>query len=186
MGKVSSILYLISVEMLNAFETVARREGVIIMSLSDASTYLLFRENVGEDLANQQLRSTILCALLTGDPTCYYEGRGFEYSDPSSEYKLREATKELLNFSIEEYIVLLEQPHSRNHNTPERWGQIKAFIRDKGDLFHIVFRELHVSAEGGDIKARKMLVDIVRGVFWDQVPGCLCLGMVRAMDKILD
>jgi hypothetical protein len=150
--------------MLMEFESIARREGMASITTFEVFSPNLFRENVGDHLENPQIRAPLQNTLLTGYPSCYFTLQGFEYSTPSKGKDMRDASKKLLGFTVEEYITL--QEGLNDEESPKKWETAKAYLRGNGDdlmtdLFHVVFSKMHASAEKGDDVDRQMLVDIV-------------------------
>jgi hypothetical protein len=169
--------------MLNAFETIARREGVSMIELLDASKLQLFRVNAADKLENPMIRSTLLCTLMTGEPSCYYKDRGFVYSDKGVEADVVAGANQIMELNVGSYI---ESGRGRRmYPSSERWEDVKTFLNGKGTQtkFYTVFRELHDSAERGNSVDRQMLIDIVANIHW--VPGYYGLISTRRMKNML-
>jgi hypothetical protein len=110
-----------------------RREGHQSISLSDRdlSRSSLFPREDGKSFDNPTMRTTILNTLLIGQHTCK-KVEGFEYSDETMN-ELLEASKLLLEFTVEEYITIQEDI---DYKYPDEWESkncesTKAFLRGK-------------------------------------------------------
>jgi hypothetical protein len=179
----SELARLSFLDMLKDFEIIARREGVLMMELVDGSKLRLFRVNVGDQLENPLIRTSLLNTLLTGDPSSYYKARGFVHLKNDAAERIVGANR-IMELSVGDFIeTKWEGPLNRR-----RWDFVVAYLSEMemGKRFYTLFQELHASAEGGNSVDRQILVDIVEATCWKHVPGYEALGQARRMKKFLE
>jgi hypothetical protein len=172
--------------MLNAFEKIAKDEGVLTITTIDTSEFRLFRKNIENLAVNPKLRSIFLSTLSTGTPTSYYHQRGFEidFDDEEEENELKSSVESMLKFTLGDYI---KSARTINLYSDSRWNGVVKFMDNKGTHteFYKLFRELHASAEGGDTEDRQFLIDIIEGLDWSSVSGYDVLNDCQLMIKNL-
>jgi hypothetical protein len=170
--------------MLEMFELIAKREGVTSVDLFDASKFCLFRTNVGNDRENPSISSTVLNTILTGEPNSYYTARGYIYKDENEQNILNAGAKEMMEVKVGDISKF------RFDLSQEEVNKIKKILgqRDPDEKFCEMIRKLHASAERGNDKDRKKLVDIFNYIEWEDIPGHVTVSGLRLngnMKKIL-
>lgn len=121
---------------------------------------------------------------MTGEANCYYKARGFEYLDEEVDVMFHTAAKRMMRFSVGD---LINADSCKNSNEYSKKWDMDEYMRQKGTetKLYKVIRELHESAEGGNDVDRQVLVDIVKGINWFNLPGYGEIGRTRKMIRML-